>query len=682
MRGQLDDRIARYKALAGKGPDGARNAEILARLYRAKGDLAAARDAAAKAGLAALEDDLLYEAGDWKELARRPVSDPTASELEKLGRHSAYRRLAGDAKGADEDLAALRKLADAAPPNDDQTRFYLARVLFLTDRPAEALEVLANVPDRLPAAFEILVARLDYRAALELADRPNLDADTATRLQILKARTLYTLGQKEKAQAIFARCGEQIKAGADFSWYETLIEAEARVGLRDEALGHAAKVLAVSNDQGWRPRLFAHLFPNEAETAEGLFQAAAQKRADPAVALRLTRDLLEGKAPEKAVADLIDGLDEAAKQPNARLDDLDRWRRALAEAALKAKQEDLARQCLEKAGSGPALMRLGDLAADKKEWDKAADLYWRAWEKSAEAERALPTALYLSGWALAKAGKEADGKKRMELAHWVPLGDDRARIAFLRGLAERGRFEAVSREGELLRRLSKPGSVEAAEGVRRLALDALDRKDYLAAADAQERSLLVCLHAFLSYSQPTAYVGVPAFVHRLRATGLATAGKFDDALREADAALAILPGDTTVPIAVVPELDKAGKKKEADELFGKCLAAQEKVCKDYPDCAGAHNNAAWLSACCRRELEKAQEHALKAVALTPDAAGCHDTLAEVCFQRGDKDKALAEEKKATELNPKRAYFRKQLKRIEAGDPAAPRPDEGDAGDDE
>ena len=72
-----------------------------------------------------------------------------------------------------------------------------------------------------------------------------------------------------------------------------------------------------------------------------------------------------------------------------------------------------------------------------------------------------------------------------------------------------------------------------------------------------------------------------------------------------------------------------------------------------------------------------QEHALKAVALAPDSAGDFDTLAEVCFQRGDKDKAVAAEKKAIDLDSKKAYFRKQLKRIEAGDPSAERPAEDD-----
>ena len=85
------------------------------------------------------------------------------------------------------------------------------------------------------------------------------------------------------------------------------------------------------------------------------------------------------------------------------------------------------------------------------------------------------------------------------------------------------------------------------------------------------------------------------------------------------------------------------------------------------------NQLAWLSACCKRDLEKGLAHARQAVALSADSSAYHDTLAEVLFQLGKKDEAVKAQKKAIELAPRRAYFRKQLKRIEAGDPKAPLP---------
>src|SRR5205814_1219867 len=126
-----------------------------------------------------------------------------------------------------------------------------------------------------------------------------------------------------------------------------------------------------------------------------------------------------------------------------------------------------------------------------------------------------------------------------------------------------------------------------------------------------------------------------------------------------------------------PALEKLGRKKEADDLFGHCRALHERLCREYPKSAREHNSLAWLSACCRRELDQGLEHAQKAVALAPDSAGYHDTLGEVHFQRGDKDKALAAARKSVELEPKVEYYKRQLKRIEAGDPKAELPPQGD-----
>jgi tetratricopeptide (TPR) repeat protein len=110
-------------------------------------------------------------------------------------------------------------------------------------------------------------------------------------------------------------------------------------------------------------------------------------------------------------------------------------------------------------------------------------------------------------------------------------------------------------------------------------------------------------------------------------------------------------------------------------LFKSTWQPYEAVVKSYPKCAWARNQLGWLSACCKRDLDRGLVHARQAVAVAPDSSAYHDTLAEVLFQLGKKDEALKAQKKAVELAPKRAYFRKQLKRIEAGDPKAPRPAE-------
>ena len=196
-----------------------------------------------------MADALLFEAGDWKTLAGRVVHSPTNRTDEVLGLQATYHRLAGDAQGFDDAVADLRK-AVAAAPGDESQRFHLAKVLFLNDRPAEGLDLLLQSPNHQVAAFELLAAQMRYKEALELADRAKTaNSPDAAVLEILKARTLYSLGEKDKATAIFAQYGGQIQGAGNVSWTETLIDSENRVGLKDLAAEHAGLLLAGPHDE-------------------------------------------------------------------------------------------------------------------------------------------------------------------------------------------------------------------------------------------------------------------------------------------------------------------------------------------------------------------------------------------------------------------------------------------------
>jgi tetratricopeptide (TPR) repeat protein len=318
-------------------------------------------------------------------------------------------------------------------------------------------------------------------------------------------------------------------------------------------------------------------------------------------------------------------------------------------------------------------MRLGDDLAEHKQWKEAADYYAKAWERTPND----PLPLYLRGHALLQAGQEKEGKKWQEMAHLLPLGNEAVRHTLAMALLRRGQRQAAQQEFLLLRRTARPGSFYLGESLRQGAFAALAEKDYLKAADLQERSMLRCLDTSVAFLDNGAYLAVPHVIHRHRARGLALAGRLDEALLEVQRCEASLPGDVEVPIALVPELEKRDRKKEAEELFRRCFQFHEALCRDFPRSAAEHNSLAWLAACCRRELDKALEHTLKAVALSPSSAGYQDTLGEVYFQRGDKDKALAAARKCLEMDPKNAYYRKQLRRIEAGDRLAEVPASGE-----
>jgi tetratricopeptide (TPR) repeat protein len=141
----------------------------------------------------------------------------------------------------------------------------------------------------------------------------------------------------------------------------------------------------------------------------------------------------------------------------------------------------------------------------------------------------------------------------------------------------------------------------------------------------------------------------------------------DEALRELDACRRILPRDAKLVERFVPALVAAGKREAADALFDEVIAAQEKICSEWPRAASHHNAIAWTSARCQRRLDEALDHALTATKLRPSDAAFVDTLAEVYFVRGDVTKAIETQRRAVKLAPQSPLFQTRLKEFEAAE---------------
>jgi tetratricopeptide (TPR) repeat protein len=696
LRGRLAERIAHHQALAGRGGSEAKGQwELLAYLHRAAGDRSAAIAAARKCENKGLEAALLYEAGDWPALVatNAGIPDPMRESfqpVETLGFRAAFRRLAGNSKEFEELITDLKKQAEGLSA-DDPLLFATAKALFINNRPVDALALLDKADNRL-RVLEVLCAQLKFHEAMQLVEKARaLGHPELPVLELTLARHLYGLGEREKAKAIFDKYAKQLEPGEEASWHETLIDSLVRSGLRDQAFESALKLLAASGDAGAARRLFGKLYSEKrAEVAEAWWSFLRKRNAtrEPAEIMKDVRALLDGKLPPADVTDAVNAWVESlarrlqANRMAVPLEEQARAAQAIARACAAVKLEDLALAGLARFDSAPAWLEMGDILARQKKWNEAADRYHLAFDTGREQwnenqRHLVALCLYLEGHALVQAGKKEEGTRLIEQSHWLPLGDESGRLAFGGALADRGHAEAARHENELLLKLSLPASYYWGEAMRRTSGSASAKKDHFRAADAHERAMLRVLRTYVSFVYAGAYVAVPALVHRHRAAGFVQAGKLDDACREAELALAALPGEVELAILLVPALEKAGRKAEADALFQKSLAVYETICKEFPNCSWAHNSAAWLAACCRRDLDAALGHALKAVELAPDSAGHLDTLAEVYFQRGEKEKAVATQRKVVQMDPNKAYFRKQLARIEAGDPNADRPEEDD-----
>jgi hypothetical protein len=667
LRGKLDERIKELRARSGADKD-APTLEVLTYLYRARGDLASARATAEKAGRQDLLEEVLAGQGDWAALAKLADGRDNTGNFEGFGFRLAYHRLAGDGPGFERAVADLQK--QVGEQTADEVLWLCAKALLVNGRPQDGIALLEKRKSKAPL-FEILSAQLEFRRALALADRAKAD-DTPDfqAVEILRARTLYLLGEKDRALETFNRIGDDIKQGKTSSWYDLLLKTESRLGLKDLALEHCARLLVSGQAENRQEHFLGLVFPKQGDRAAAWWRFFRDRPGpeDPPVTIKRVRDLMEGKTSGKELEALAGEMESAAQrlQPAER----EQWLLNLAETCLAAGLESAGRGYLEKAaaeGATPAgALRLGDYLAGKKQWEQAAARYAQAWEK----DRKQPLPLYLRGWALRQGGAAGEGAKLMDLAHWVPLGDEPARQQFAAELRKRGHDEAARREREVLFALAKPVSFYAGEALRENALDEINRNEFLKAADDQDRALLRLLQPYTEFVERAAYVGVPAYIDRLRARGLLAAGRPDEARKEIDVCLALLPGSVELPMQLVPELEKHDRRKDADDLFARTLATHEKLCADHPRGAWLHNNLAWLSAACRRNLDSALEHARKAVELEPENAGYLDTLAEVHFQRGEQEKAVELMKQCIARDGKNVYFQKQLKRFEAGDRSA------------
>ena len=690
LANQLPARIAEWQARAKAATVPKAENEVLAYLYRANGDFARARKAAVDADRDDLLRAILYEAGDWKTLAGLPALSESESELTAIGYRAAFARLSGDRKKTLELLADAKRQADPLAKRRGHVLPF-AKVLFINGEGAAGADLMAQGDSPARMAYDILIAQSKFKVAFALVEKARKDESKELPiLEILEARTLHLLGEKAKALAVFEKYAKKIGPGEEVVWGVDLVEAELAVGRRDAAFVTAAKLLVGTADNRLPEQLFEKFFgkrrASDAHRLRLMLRRLHDMEDDTKILPRL-RPLFEGKATAKEVDALIAAV---AKNKLPAGEDAVEESRLLGDIAAAHKDRAKATQAYKDAGTLRAANRIGDLFADQKQWREAADAYLAAYrlglknpptERGDDEGESLPAlALYLSGDALVQAGDAKAGKERIEKAHLLPLGDATMRFDLSRALTHREKRNGERREHELLRRLGEPVLTERAwyytgEGLRGGANDALARKKWLEAADGFEHSFLQVLQPHINFSRSQAYVSVPAFVFYVRARGLVAAGRFDDAKVEIARAQNCVPGQIELVINLVPELEAKGRKADADLLYASSLALYTDMVKTYPKSAFARNQIAWVSACCRRDLEQASTHARKALELDPDNPAYLDTYAEVLFQLGKQAEAIATQKKVIALVPERKYFVRQLKRIEAGDPKAPRPTE-------
>lgn len=100
------------------------------------------------------------------------------------------------------------------------------------------------------------------------------------------------------------------------------------------------------------------------------------------------------------------------------------------------------------------------------------------------------------------------------------------------------------------------------------------------------------------------------------------------------------PIDGSLADYFFPSLRKAGLMQEHAEWFKLTWDGITKVLNQYPQAEVTCNTAGWLAAKAASNLDEAAEIEMRALALNPQEPNYLDTMAEIEFSKGNRDKAL------------------------------------------
>jgi tetratricopeptide (TPR) repeat protein len=494
-------------------------------VYRAQGDLKSAIEAARKAKDTELLEGLLFEAGHWKELAELYKANP-GDDIERLGFLAAFQRLSGDQEGME---ATLEKLRRASEPRMPTRPDYIAEAMLLNGRADEGIDILLKA-QKTGEVIELLTVREEYDRAIELA-RKSLAAGPLADSPVIRARLgrlLHYLGQKKEAVQIFDALAAHLKANPDVAGYAELIGAEALCRLDDRALDHAAAAIAQFNIEENLGGVLARLFrQRDAGDEASWYRVLRQVNPgqSPRDHLLLIRRMVMKQMPAAELNSLAGKAAEVAMQmqPPQRDVTLRAIGQMLLDCDLYEPAEDRFGQVAAMSNSAPDYISAGNAAMKAGQYARAARWYAKA--QTHPQSRAAAT--YLRGYALVKAGKDAEGREQQRLGALLPLADQAQRMALATVLRQAG-LERQAEEQELF--VTRTGEFldwQLGTAVRNIAFRARNA-GRIDASTYMERASLECLHLAVSFREVGSYLTSPCSAYKERGVALVRQGKIDE----------------------------------------------------------------------------------------------------------------------------------------------------------
>ncbi len=128
----------------------------------------------------------------------------------------------------------------------------------------------------------------------------------------------------------------------------------------------------------------------------------------------------------------------------------------------------------------------------------------------------------------------------------------------------------------------------------------------------------------------------------------------------------MFPSDGSLGDDFFPAIRKMGLLKEHDAWFKISWAKMTAVIEQFPNSDNPLNTAAWLASRACRNLDQAQGYLEKALVLNPNQSAYLDTMAEIQFAKGNREKALEWSVRAVNFLPLDIMLRRQQDRYRRG----------------
>jgi tetratricopeptide (TPR) repeat protein len=685
-QGTLAAELERAKTLKGDRA----NAWQLA-LYRAAGNLEAARDAATAAGEKGISSAMSVLLGDPQPWLLHNQEGVDGGAIPRPYTELAIKRWQGKVLGPPD----LKKLVDKTNSRDRSERHEavhtlfllgepaLAEAAYLKDFPVEAFAYLESM-ERIPEALKVLKLdpeKPDYAewvakhfASLAKKDPDDEERDVSTEMEQLRilAGFLESRGPHEPWMKVFAKPMADLAAANEerfTSFLEILFGGGSSMMESSQGAPQIAREVAVTwagdNAGRWND-VVAAAFGEAEETLE-------------------LWHWLEELNPKASRAEQFDGMLAICGMGRDPHRLRERWL-ALAWAAIGNTPPDKRAQLLDR-----MLLITGmssDVASSLKVWNllpesRRNDIAWtrqilnfsaaERWDDAATfflkqiellSGRKLDPQPHLHACAAAclrKAGRAGEAAAQDSLADKLALGNDAVRIAD--GYAFGGDYV---RAADWTARAARQCDLEDVGGLARVlqlhAKNLLEQGRWKEAAAAFE--VLGQMMAGSNF-RPEAVLG--NLVVRLQSDLGRALGNLKN---DRAGSIAILrschqrfPSDGSLADDFFPSLRKAGLIKEHDEWFKISWTRMSAVVAQFPDSDNTCNTAGWLAARAQRNLDQAKSLLDKALALNPDKSVYLDTLAEVEFARGNRQKALEWSGRAVNFMPEDPTIRRQYERF-------------------